>query len=135
MANSFQPNVPVSFTSCAPMCWLGCHIETKDPTEILSMTAMRPASNTSIGPAMVVAPAVDGRGERRVDVAHRDVHRPVRRHVRVLLRAEAGDVQAAEREHAVATGFGPGVDGGLPTEHRAVELGGLGGVGHADVDP
>jgi hypothetical protein len=51
-------NVPGWLTSWAPIIVLGCQTEMNDPTGSW-MTAMRPASNTSIGPATTVAPRAD----------------------------------------------------------------------------
>ena len=53
--SSFQQSVPGSLTSCAPVCWLGCHSPITAPSGSAKM-AMRPASITSIGGAKTVPP-------------------------------------------------------------------------------
>ncbi len=53
--SSLQPNVPGPLTSCAPMCWFGCHTETNEPTASWA-TPIVPASKTSIGPMTAVPP-------------------------------------------------------------------------------
>ena len=119
--SSDHVKAPGSFTSWAPMCSMGCHADTGAPTESTN-TAILPAVMTSIGGTTMVPPWASTRAVVASTSATRDVHRPVRRLVGVHLRADAGDVLAVEREHAVAAGL---LDrpGGLerPAEHAAVE--------------
>ncbi len=54
--SSFQVTAPGSFTSVAPMCWLGCQNATIAPPGSMANT-IRPASITSNGSMSTLPPA------------------------------------------------------------------------------